>query len=257
MKPNSIAHPGRRRAFTLIELLVVLAIIGVLAAMVMAAISIGKRNAKTRMSHVQAGLIQTALSRYESTYSQLPVSAAARAAAAANGGSFTYGGTFSDASGNPLTIGTPGYAANNSEVMGVLIDVESFAGVPTINVGHVKNFKGEKFLEGLIVPGKDPGGIGDDGVFRDYFGNPYIISLNLDEGTRCADVIYRLRDVSQTVPGSATGFDGLMNTSASPDSDAFTRAGKFMVWSVGPDKKVDRGVKANTGVNKDNVLGWK
>jgi hypothetical protein len=29
-----------------------------------------------------------------------------------------------------------------------------------------------------------------------------------------------------------------------------------MVWSAGPDQKVDINVKANAGVNKDNVLSW-
>ena len=244
-------------AFTLVELLVVIAIIGILAAMLVPAIIAGNNRAKAGMARTQIGRIELALSGYEAFYSQLPVSSNARTAAAANGGSFTYGGTFSDAAGNPIQITTPGYTADNSEVMGVLLDVESFAGTPTINVGHVKNTKGEKFLTELRVTGKDRAGIGDDGVFRDYWGNPYLISLNLDGNDRCADAFYRRQSVSQTVPGSAAGFEGLVNNSGTPNSDAFTRAGKFMVWSVGPDKRADVGVKANAGVNKDNVIGWK
>ena len=30
-----------------------------------------------------------------------------------------------------------------------------------------------------------------------------------------------------------------------------------MVWSAGPDKKVDANVGANQGDNKDNILSWK
>jgi hypothetical protein len=29
-----------------------------------------------------------------------------------------------------------------------------------------------------------------------------------------------------------------------------------MIWSAGPDGKIDKGTKANAGVNKDNVLSW-
>jgi hypothetical protein len=29
-----------------------------------------------------------------------------------------------------------------------------------------------------------------------------------------------------------------------------------MVWSAGPDGKVNSGIPANTGVNKDNIVSW-
>ena len=257
MNPRFARNSVARCGFTLIELLVVFAIISLLAAMILAAISAGKTRTKIAMTRTQLGRIDLALTGYQSLYGQLPVSSQAKTAAIANGGSFTYGGTYQDAAGNPLLIGTPGYAANNSEVMSVLLDVESFAGTPTINVGHIKNQKGEKFLRDVLVSARDPGGVGDDGVFRDYFGSPYVISLNLDEGGRCADALYRRQSVSQTTVGSATGFDGLMNATANPNSDSFSSAGRFMIWSVGPDKKADPGTKANAGVNKDNIIGWR
>ncbi len=30
-----------------------------------------------------------------------------------------------------------------------------------------------------------------------------------------------------------------------------------MVWSAGPDGKIDPGSPANQGANKDNILSWK
>jgi len=30
-----------------------------------------------------------------------------------------------------------------------------------------------------------------------------------------------------------------------------------MVWSFGPDGKVDANAKANAGFNKDNIVSWK
>jgi hypothetical protein len=40
--------------------------------------------------------------------------------------------------------------------------------------------------------------------------------------------------------------------------DRFQFHGKVMVWSAGPDGKIDNTgtVKANAGFNKDNVLSW-
>jgi hypothetical protein len=40
-------------------------------------------------------------------------------------------------------------------------------------------------------------------------------------------------------------------------STVYGYRGKVMVWSAGPDGKIDSSSLANQGVNKDNVLSWK
>src|ERR1043165_1299720 len=126
MKPELGCRRSLLPAFTLIELLVVIAIIGILAALSAAALVSAKARAKIVMAKTQISFIEGALIRYESGSGKFPVSSSAESAAAANGGSFTFGGTFTDAVGGSFVIGTPGYAANNSEIMGVLMDIEKF-----------------------------------------------------------------------------------------------------------------------------------
>jgi hypothetical protein len=48
--------------------------------------------------------------------------------------------------------------------------------------------------------------------------------------------------------------NGLVNPDNSNNN--FQLHGKVMVWSAGPDGKIDPAVSASTGANKDNVLSW-
>lgn len=43
-----------------------------------------------------------------------------------------------------------------------------------------------------------------------------------------------------------------------PNNNTYYEANvSVMVWSAGPDKKVQFNGHANVGVNKDNILSWK
>jgi hypothetical protein len=100
-------------------------------------------------------------------------------------------------------------------------------------------------------------GVGPDLVYRDPWGNPYVITMDLSYDEQCQDVFYQLRAVSQSQPDSPTGINGLVNmTDDKGDGDNFRYRGKVMVWSAGPDKMIDTGSPANAGVNKDNILSW-
>jgi hypothetical protein len=149
--------------------------------------------------------------------------------------------------------------------MAILLDIETFPntpapGVPTVNFQHVKNPQRTKFLQARLVTTVTEPGVGPDLVYRDPWGSPYIITLDLNNDEKARDSFYRRHMVSQTSAGSQSGLNGLMNTipNTMPGAaDNFEFNGPVMVWSAGPDKMIDPNVPANQGVNSDNVLSWK
>jgi hypothetical protein len=95
------------------------------------------------------------------------------------------------------------------------------------------------------------GVVGPDLVYRDPWGNPYVISMDLNYDEQCKDAFYCLDKVSHG------GLNGLVN----PDGPSATTGnwqyhGKVMVWSAGPDGKIDPNSAATIGANKDNILSW-
>jgi hypothetical protein len=153
---------------------------------------------------------------------------------------------------------------SNTEVVAILMDITNFpiTGLPTINTNHQSNPQQTKFLN-AHMSGWDPSqggtplaGVGNDLVYRDPWGNPYIISMDLNYDDNCSDDFYRSQNVSQNGTGTV-GFNGLNSPGITPQNkDNFQFHGKVMVWSAGPDGKINSKMKANTDVNKDNVLSW-
>ena len=245
---NRKTEAGSARAFTLVELLVVIAIIGILAGMLLPALAAAKKAAQKAKAKTEMSSLVTAIQSYNQDYSRFPVSTAAQNAATTAGSDFTYGGTFQTPS-VPLIIGTAGYWANNSEVVAILMDNTSAAG--GVNVSHQKNPKQVKYLNATMVSDTTSPGVSTvDGVYRDPWGNPYVISMDLNYNGLCEDAFYCLQSVS------GGGLNGLTQQGSFPNLDHFAFRGTVMIWSAGPDGKVDSGSLANTGVNKDNVLSW-
>jgi prepilin-type N-terminal cleavage/methylation domain-containing protein len=236
-------------AFTLVELLTVIAIIGILASSLMAAMAQVYKNALLRKAQLEVAALSTAIQGYESTYGRFPVSGAAQAAANPD---FTYGGIHRTPGGRmwPDPV-PPNYQTNNSDVIAILMDITNYPGtsIPTVNINHEKNPEQRIFLNATMSGDTNSPGIGTDLVYRDPWGDPYVITMNLGNDEMCKDPLYSLSAVS----------GGNLNGLANPDDsqDNYRNRGKVMVWSAGPDRKVDPTTPANKGANKDNIFSWK
>jgi prepilin-type N-terminal cleavage/methylation domain-containing protein len=263
---------GRRstRGFTLIELLVVISIIAILAGLLLPVISKAKIKAQVAKAQVEMKNLEAAISAYEADYNRFPSSKLARGSVNAANPDFTYGTVhrFFTGTSQPLvnrkgevlpTIRnlpnrTPPYDASNAEVLAALLDKERWPnGDATWNSEHAMNPKKQTYLDVRQVSGVNQPGVGDDGVYRDPWANPYILTLDLDYDGRCRDAFYRLEMVSW----AGSGDKGLNGMSRPPGAkDDFEAGRKIMVWSFGPDGVANAALKANVGVNKDNVLSW-
>jgi hypothetical protein len=152
-------------------------------------------------------------------------------------------------------VGNKGYQASNAEVIAILRDLERFRDAnDTVNVGHSQNPQREVFLNVKDVSDKKLGGVGPDGVYRDPWGNPYIITVDLNYDNKCRDGFYRNPGVSKNVK-TGGGFNGLAVSET--DANVYEARVTVMVWSLGPDGLVNPNIPADQGANKDNVLSWK
>jgi prepilin-type N-terminal cleavage/methylation domain-containing protein len=253
---KTILLPSRRQraGFTLVELLVVIAIIAILAALLLPVLA----SVKTHALKVKAGLeisqIVTAIQGYDSAYGRFPVSTNAQNASGTN--DYTYGGS---------VLANAGFAApnimTNQEVIGILMDLTNYPNGTQVvaNLNYQKNPQQIPFLiakfsgyDPINAPSQNPpGGVDVTGVYRDPWGNPYVITMDLNYDESCKDAFYSMDKISHGGLNALSNPDG-----ASATTDNWQYHGKVMVWSAGPDGKVDTGVNAKQGANKDNILSW-
>jgi prepilin-type N-terminal cleavage/methylation domain-containing protein len=257
---KTILLPSRRQraGFTLVELLVVIAIIAILAALLLPVLA----SVKTHALKVKAGLeisqIVTAIQGYDSAYGRFPVSTNVQTVSGTN--DYTYGGTVL-----ANALGTPFAAPNimtNQEVIGILMDLTNYPNgtAVTANLNYQKNPQQTVFLtpklSGYDPATNDPhppGGVDVTGVYRDPWGNPYVITMDLNYDESCKDAFYSMDKISHGGLNALSNPDG-----ASATTDNWQYHGKVMVWSAGPDGKIDNSGSANAkqGANKDNILSW-
>jgi prepilin-type N-terminal cleavage/methylation domain-containing protein len=278
MKTPSFSLRTATRGFTLIELLVVISIIAVLAGMLLPVLGIAKTRAKAAKAKTEISNLMTAVNQYEADYHRYPASDLARASLTDEVPDFTFGTYYrrNDGSGYRLMNGAGRqacpivdngprrltYETSNAEVMSALVDIVEFRnGELTPNKReHLLNPKMNPYLDltPVDVP-KQPNqpakpGLGWDGVYRDPFGNPYIISLDLNYDGRCRDAFYRLASVSADAANK--GINGLSRPQGVTTGNYFEANKPIMIWSFGPDGAANAGQKANQGANKDNVISW-
>lgn len=233
------------RAFTLVELLVVIAIIGILAAMLMTVLSSAVNSTKTAKAKVEMSSLVTAIQGYDEAYGRYPVSAAVQNMAIAANSDFTYGGSL--LANYAADIGPGNYTNDNSEVIAILMDITNYPGGGwTVNTNHMKNPQRTVYLNAHMSGDTSSPGVGTDLVYRDPWGNPYVITMDLNYNEVCEDAFYKLPAVS------AGGFSGLI---LQPDGN-YAYRGTVMIWSAGPNKTIDPDDPANDHENHDNVLSW-
>jgi len=262
----------------------VIAIIAILAAMLLPVLAHVKLVAYKKQTQIQVNDIATAIQAYDSAYGRFPISPAAQAAASTAGSDITYCGTYTNAAGfwPPSTSPGPGvastcvYANGNADVISTLMDFtnypDSFYGGSTINTNYQKNPQKTQFLNAkmsswdphMAGAGTPSPRVGNDLVYRDIWGNPFIISMDANYDGQCQDAFYGLSKVSNQTANSPQGFNGLINpVDPTGANDNYRFHGTVMVWSMGPygpatpaASSFDPTMPANAPANKSHIASW-
>jgi len=239
--------------FTLIELLVVIAIIAILAAMLLPVINISVTQAKKTKARLEVNQIANAVEQYQSQYSRMPVANWVQQSGSNN---VTYGGIYnstaaaggvfpptnSSASGwqlgnGSLRWGGGLYIPNNSDVTAILLDLTNYPNSSqwTVNTNYEKDPARTVFLSGTYTADASSPGIGTDLNYRDPWGNPYIITMDLNEDNKAEDPFYALVWMSSTTGTAGGAGENGLSYQADGQNQYYQFHGNVMAWSMGPN----------------------
>ncbi len=275
--PGNFANgaPGRapreagtsRRGFTLIELLVVIAIIAILASMLLPVISLVQKSAQKTKAKLEISQIGAAIQQYESQYSRLPVSTYVQQLGS---NWVTFGGSnYINASSTswPPQPAPANYISSNSDVMAILLNITNFPNSTafTVNTNYQKNPMQTIFLKATMVSDASSPGVGTDLNYRDPWGNPYIISLDMNEDNKTEDLFYYEAAVSSST--GVQGGPGLNNLVYQPTASGgdgnYAYHANYMIWSMGPNgpfnhspSSFDATKSALDPSNKGHITSW-
>ena len=244
-----IQHSQKQKAFTLVEMLVVITIIAILVSITVPFVLRAMTKSKVATARTDMLNLKGAIESYHNDYSRYPT--ARGTAANTKGGDLTFhlpiGRNHAD--GSPQDAGNsvnPPQTPNNSDVMTILMALNEAP-----NKNHGRNPKKTSFITPKSADDAAAGGLGPDGVFRDPFGNPYVITVDLDGNGQVADLFYRETGVSKSVA------IGLVKNAQNTTEEEFVLRGSIMIWSPGPDRQVNSEAAALDKHNADNILGWR
>jgi len=252
---------SRAVGFTLIELLVVIAIIAILAGMLLPALSRAKTTARIGVAKTEMKGLVGAIQSYQNDYGVYPAPIEVRKQGIdpVVDVDYTFGtiGTSADKD-TQIRQGTKPIQLNNSAIMAILMNMNLTSKLS----GNIDNKRSQVYYTAKMNSGSsstNSSGLSTlDYVLRDPWGSPYIVSLDLNYDEKCRDALY-CQDAISAVPSSPNlGLNGLVKSTL---KNTFEAKAGVMVWSLGPDKKASsttgaNQVKADKGINKDNILSW-
>lgn len=228
---------------TLVEILTVVAIIAILVSILVPVLAKQKIKAKAKLARLDCSSIAQAITQYNmDNIGRFPTARGEQANT--EGGDITF---------SMHDNGPTGAVPHNGNLMIILSAMESLGG-NNVNAGHARNSKKFNYLQSKLTDSKEKPGMGPDGIYRDPFGNPYVVTVDKSGDGKCHDFFYGNEAVSST--GGQIGANGLMKETLPNGITGYVLTTKAMVWSAGPDLEVSPGQKALKDKNYDNIIGW-